>query len=441
MTLDDLKKQGGYKIIGYTPDAFANTPVPPKKTALESISGGFDSIFGGKQIGESLVKAGTNVKNLVTGGVSKFNAGLPQNTVNVPALIGDYTKAATTAVSPGVGGGLVGEATPGLLGGVLHGAKIGALAGGAEGAIQGGANAAKNQEGFGGVATAALEGGVGGALAGGVLGGVVGGGAGALKSRNIANANFAETFSSPKETPTIKAQAIQQGRFTDPGLFRAGSVEPSVKDSRLADSVRDVVSPRNSLSKNVNAVNHKISTVNNGVKTFIENNKTPFNANQLRARLMGAKADSKLVFASDATAEKTYNAVVDAFMDTVGKKDTAGLFEARQNFDKIPAIKKLLDSRALGENVKKSIVLDVRRAANEYIADQLPEGNTYRDQLRQESHMIEALGNAAEKGAHMIGKNGIQLLTEKYPILKWIVGTAIGAGGVGVGGALIGSSD
>lgn len=52
-----------------------------------------NSIFPGKQIGESLVKAGTNVANLVTGGRSKYEAGLKDNTVNVPALAGDYAQA------------------------------------------------------------------------------------------------------------------------------------------------------------------------------------------------------------------------------------------------------------------------------------------------------------------------------------------------------------
>lgn len=42
--------------------------------------------------------------------------------------------------------------------------------------------------------------------------------------------------------------------------------------------------------------------------------------------------------------------------------------------------------------------------------------------------MLEAIGNAAEKGAATIGKNNIQLLTEKYPILKWIAGGLVGAG-------------
>lgn len=102
MTVDDLKKQGGYKVIGYSDTV--NLPKEKPKSIFGSIGNGLDAVFGGKQIGESLVKAGTNVKNLATGGIKKFNQGLPENTVDVPALIGDYTKAGSNFI-PGVAQG------------------------------------------------------------------------------------------------------------------------------------------------------------------------------------------------------------------------------------------------------------------------------------------------------------------------------------------------
>lgn len=442
MTVDDLKEQGGYKVLGYA--SMPSAPAKPKKTISEKVGGGLDAVFGGKQIGDSLVKAGTNVKNLVTGGIPKFNAGLAENTVNVPALIGDYTKAGATLASPLIGGRVAaatGSAKTGTLSGAIQGAKVGAATGGVEGAIHGGANAVKNQEEAGEVLKGSLSGAVTGAVAGGTLGWAGGALSGTGKSIAQSKAQFADEFVSPKQTTKVKAQAISEGRMQEGGIFRSATITPSSRDTRVADAVRDVISPRNSLPKNIDAIRSKISMTNNGVKTYVSENKVPFNTNQLKSRLMAAKEDSQLVFASDATAEKTYDAVVKEFLKHVDKKDTSGLLQARQQFDKIPAIKKLLDSRAIGENVKKSIVLDVRRAANEYIADLLPEGNMYRELLRQESSMIEALGNIAEKGASSIGKNNLQLLTEKYPILKWIAGGIVGGGGVGVGSTIIGSSD
>jgi hypothetical protein len=95
--------------------------------------------------------------------------------------------------------------------------------------------------------------------------------------------------------------------------------------------------------------------------------------------------------------KKTYNAVVKEFVKHVENKDTAGLLDARQAFDKIPAIKKLLDSQGLGENVKKEIVMTARTKANEYIAKLLPVGNKYRETILNESKMIEAMGNIVDK--------------------------------------------
>ena len=151
-----------------------------------------------------------------------------------------------------------------------------------------------------------------------------------------------------------------------------------------------------------------------------------------------------MIFASDTTAEKTYGAVVDEFMKHVGKMDTAGLLNARQALDKIPAIKKLLDSQGLGENVKKEVVLTVRRQANQYIASLLPKGNAFRETLLRESLMIEAIENLAEKSTGIIGVNKLQALTMKYPVLKGVVGTLLGLAGlraVGLGSAGISSTD
>lgn len=156
---------------------------------------------------------------------------------------------------------------------------------------------------------------------------------------------------------------------------------------------------------------------------------------------MEGNEDLKLIFASDSNAEKTYDAVVEAFMKQVAKKDTLGLFKARQSFDQVPAIRKLLETEGLGENVRREIVLAVRRSANEYVSSLLPANNPYRPLLTQESYMLEALGNIAEKNAKVIGKNNLQLITDRYPVLKWVIGGLAGAAGVGVGGAIIGSTD
>ncbi len=333
--------------------------------------------------------------------------------------------------------------------GVIQGAKAGAVGGSIFGTAQGVARAAQENKAGGEIVGQGLRGGIVGGVAGGVLGGVLGGVSSAIRGRQIRKMNKEEVFAldlvSPKATPATKEAAITQGRVTEPGLFKPSRITASRRDIQIADSIKGIVSSKKTDIQNIDALKNAVSSIDDGVTGYIVKNKTPFNAGQLKTRLVGGKDDLRLIFASDKTAENTYNAVVDEFMRNVSKKDTAGLFQARKTFDRIPAIKKLLETDRLGENARKEIVLAVRRAANEYIASQLPKGNQYRDLLTKESHILEAIGNITQKNIGIIGKNKLQMLTIKYPILKWLIGGtaagAVGASGIGVGGAIIGSTN
>lgn len=102
MNIKDLKP-GSYTIAA--PEALIASQKKSNPSSLvDKIGGGLNAIFGGNQMGESLVKAGTNVANLASGGFQKFEQNLPQNTVDVPALAGDYLKAGSNFI-PGAGEG------------------------------------------------------------------------------------------------------------------------------------------------------------------------------------------------------------------------------------------------------------------------------------------------------------------------------------------------
>ena len=360
-----------------------------------------------------------------------FEEALPTN----KEVIGSALRLAGTAA----GGSLVKGAI--RASGILRGAGAGALSGIAEGAIQGAGIGLEQNKSSEEVLKSMATGGLVGGATGGISGAITGGISGFLNKRTITKQNFPTELATPKLTPTERANAIQQGRLKDPTLFGKAELEYSKRDKLLGESIKDVVSPKATIGENVDAIRLKVSEINGGVKDFVDKNKVPFNTNQLKSQLESGKGDLRLIFASDSNAEKTYNAVSKAFMENVDVKDTSGLLDARQTFDKIPAIKKLLDSDKLGENARKEIVLAVRRSANEYIASLLPKGNPYQSALRKETLMLEALGNLAEKTQSIIGQNKIQLLSNEYPALKWIVGTAVGAAGIGVGGALISSTD
>ncbi len=257
--------------------------------------------------------------------------------------------------------------------------------------------------------------------------------------------NFALEFTSQKLNKELAKSAIRQGSSRvkeKKNVFGRTELVPNARDIRIADSVKDVVSHKKRMIENVDAINRKINTLNKGVGEYIRDNKAPFNENQLRTKLAKAKAENNLLFAGDEASEKAYDAVMEEFIRQIGKKDTEGLFQARQGFDqyiksKLPnAFKKdatgqFLDPR---DNIRTNAVLDVRRAANEYIDELLPEGNPYKATLRQETDMLEALSRIADKNAGKISKTNLKLLINRHPILAVIGTGALSGLGISIAG-------
>jgi hypothetical protein len=370
-----------------------------------------------------------------------FVEALPSN----KEVIGSSARLATTLASGAIGRGAskvtaLSSATN-FASGALRGAGAGALSGGIIGGLQGAGLGAEEDKDAKGIATSAAVGAGGGAVTGGVLGAALGGVSGHLRGKALAKEGFAEDLVAKQPSKKVNVEGAKRGQFQDPTFFEKAKITSTPRDKQLADSVRDVVSSKAKTGQNIDAIRLKISNTDKGVANYVGKNKVPFNTNQLKAQLNSGKADLDLVFTSDELAEKTYDGVVNKFLSQIKGKDTAGLLRARKDFDQLPAVEKLLNNDALGENTKREIVLAVRGAANKYVASLLPKGNTFRADLLQEHYMIEALSNVAEKAHRQVGKNKLQIITAEFPILKWIAAGLAGAGGVGIGGSIIGSTD
>lgn len=370
-------------------------------------------------------------------------------------VIGSATRLAASAALPTVAGKAtkafgVGKATT-VGSGMLRGAGAGVTTGALEGAVQGAGIAAEQDMSTEDIIKSGAWGAASGALIGGAIGTIGGGVSGAKKQVAIKRQDALEEMVAPKEVKKVRIQAIKEGRVKDPGLLKKAELQYSKNDKEVINAVKDVIDPKNTIGGNVTAMNDEIATLNNGVESYIREHKVPVNKNQIRKQLESGKDKLKIVFASDANAEKTYNAIVDAFVNQVEGGDTLGVFKARQNFDKIPGVKQLLDSSTAGEQLKKQIVMAVRGSANDYIDDLLPVKSLYKGVMKKEHLIYQARDNFAENAERIIGKNKLQMLTQDYPLVKLLVGSAaagvggiIGAklaGGVGAGGSIIGSTD
>lgn len=269
--------------------------------------------------------------------------------------------------------------------------------------------------------------------------------------------DFALDLTSRQVTKGSATEAMSKGSegYQAPGFFSKAKIKPTPQDVKVAEATAPYVKSGQPVQKSIDSMKEGIAQTNSGVRGMIADNKIPFNEAQLRTKLGIAKQDSKLMFAGDSAAEKTYDTVIDEFIKFVnkGKKDTLGLFDSRQSFDsyiqrKFPNVFKkdatgqFLDPK---DSLRSNAILDIRRAANEYIAEQLPVNNPYRKALLQESYLFDGIGRIVSKNYGVIGKNKIQLLTEEYPILKGLVGKIALAtgllGSVGIGASILNSSD
>lgn len=243
--------------------------------------------------------------------------------------------------------------------------------------------------------------------------------------------------------PTLSSKeeiiAKEAGRFSKKGISGKISLAPNDRDVEVAEAVKDVVKKGDPF-KNIQRIRSKIAEISDDeVRGAIKANDSIFNNNQLNSKLGIAKEDSDLLFAGDAAKEKAYNATINFFKGLVNKKGnkTSGLFEARIEFDQLMKQKfgrDILDPTKSKDIVRTNAILDVRRAANEYISELLPEGNAYKALLRRETLMFDAIKRLA-KSSPELGSTALKRFGQRHPIIK-----RFGSyGGAAVAGSILGN--
>lgn len=355
-------------------------------------------------------------------------------------VAGDVAKSASYLAPVGRAGAAVsGIAKGNILKAGISGATAGGLGGGLTGLGEG---LSDENAGVAEVAIQTAMGAGGGAVAGGVLG--AGGAAiskatkGAQKeiSKNIARAKGDESqliddaveLTRPVRSKAERIDAIARGRATEkgiPGLKEVKIEKPSMRDVEVAKAVSGVVKKGKNQIQNIASISDEVGRIDDEIVEGLKSNNSIFNDNLLRSRLAEAKEKSRVIFAGDEVLEKRYNAIIEEMLDTVENNNLEGLFAARKKFDQTVRAKfpRTFDGNP-SDNVTRNAILDVRREVNNFIADTLPEGNTFSKQLRQEHLMLEAIENLAEQA---------ELMTKEGKSRSWLnmVLTSAGLGALG----------
>jgi hypothetical protein len=228
------------------------------------------------------------------------------------------------------------------------------------------------------------------------------------------------------------AVAAGQGK-TGKGLFAKDTLEPTARDIERADVAHPFIAGAADENAAIEEINKAIGAKSEVIKTALDAHPTIFNKKQVRSYIakFQASPERQILLAGDEAAQKAYNGVLDTFMSVVDRKPKtlAGLLEARKEFDSI-AEKSIKAIFADGGTItaRKQAVLDIRRLANQYIEDALPEGDAMKEVLHQQNLLFEAAENIATKGAKKVGTSAATRAIQKVkPVLPLVGGGIAGS--------------
>lgn len=354
---------------------------------------------------------------------------------SIKQAAGEAIGAAGELASLASGAGAVSKVSKanGVLSKVVTGAKAGAKTGAIYGGVMGASEAMQENKGVGDVVIEGVKGAVGGGAAGGVLGGVAAGTTAALNNkvkdaieifknpaRRAERKALQETLeiTMPELSKAEKATAIAQGRGSEQGALKLANISANNRDIEVAQTVKNIINPTEGYIPNIQKIRSEISNEADAVIQSLKNNDAIFNKNQLRVKIkMG---DKPLSLQADDKLNKMYDLAENKFMDFVEKnpKNLSGLLQARKQFDswvdkEVPKIWEDTTSKPLHNALRQ-----MRSNANDFIAEKLPAGNQFKESLKRQSLMYDAIDNMSDKAAKEIGTNAPQRFMKKHPGLK-----------------------
>jgi len=409
----------------------ASVAKPALETAVQfprAFASGAAGLMGNEEVAQSLAKP-VNVPGL--GEVKPLSAvpgeASPLQMAGQAAEIASLGAGATgaSAVAKTAGKGAMKQA-------VLEGAVVGAESGALSGFGQ------KAQE-EGSTALDAAKSAITGAVVGGTLGGVAGG-IGARMSepaKAVAKEKKLTKLVMPELSKAEKATAVASGKATEKGILRSTEILPTNRERDMVNAVRDVVDTDDSIVNNVNRLREANRAEADALKQSVSQSKAIYNPNELKKALRSVEKPPMLI--ADAKQASLYKQAEDKFLQFAKEEGgtPSGLLEARKKFDNwiednIPKIWEEQGMRPLHRALR-----DMRTSANNFLAERLPDV-AFKDSLKKQSLIYEAIDNMSDKAAKDIGTNVVQRITKKYPNAKK-VGAALGTGAAGVaGGYLVG---
>ena len=241
----------------------------------------------------------------------------------------------------------------------------------------------------------------------------------------------------PNLTPTEQAQAVTEGKIGTKGILNTVTQIPKGNDLDMIKAATPYVTDAKNPIEAVANMQGGIADKATALRTGLNDTGAIYNKSQVVGALN--KIEMPTMIASDNTLKNAYNLVKQKMVSLVGDGGKLGdLLNHRSEFDSFinQQFPNLYSSDTL--TPMRKAVLDIRGAINKVVEDglpdgKLPDGTDFRDSLKQQTLLYNAIDNTAPK----VGKMGSNAITQwikanpnKATALKWLIG-GVGAAEVG----------
>lgn len=248
----------------------------------------------------------------------------------------------------------------------------------------------------------------------------------------------------PNLSTSDMTQAVKDGRITTSGILKTVTQIPKGDDIKMVEAAAPYVTdakgnaldPITAVSKMQDGIQEKATALSSGLE------KT--GAIYSKSQIVGAlnKIEPPTMIASDATLNRAYGLVKDKMVSLVGNGGKlSDLLDARRGFDQFVAkqFPNLYNSDTL--TPMRSAISDIRGSINSVIESRLPDGKlpdgtSFRDSLKQQSLLYDAIDNASPK----VGKPGTNVISQFVKAHPTAAKVGAGVIGGGIAGGLLKSA-
>lgn len=240
----------------------------------------------------------------------------------------------------------------------------------------------------------------------------------------------------PELTAKETEQALSEGRGKTSKILGKTTIQPNKRLTDVAKSVEGVVSKSNTGAQNISNIKTALGKEADTLAKSIENVKQPVSDKGVKTFL--DNVEKPIEIEADATQSRKFDITKNALTRIIAKneKTVSGLLKSRKEFDALVS-KEFPNLYDRANAPWRSAVTGMRNALNDAIEANLPDGFGYKESLRKQSLMYEAIDNIAGSSGEEIGTNRFTRFGQRHPIITKTVKVA---GGSVVAGTLGGGA-